>query len=468
MLKRYATFVSLFRSICDICMIACVWVSVFFFRFYSTIFTVEKGIPEFKRHIVLVVPVAVICYLSCLLTGLYKPKRVYNFFVQIIDIFKASLFSWLFVLAFFYYIQDMPYSRKLLTIFIIILFICLVFSHLFTQMIMRKFRQKGRNLRYYAVVGAGKKAQQLVDDIEGINWLGLKCVFFVDDDPDKINTKLNGIPIYGPIEKLVDFVEEKTVDEVYLALEGNGTRKVYPALKNIQSLGITVRIMPDWGELASITTITTINIGSNILFSATDSPLSGVNILLKEIFDRVIALILLFIFSIPILLIAVLVKLTSKGPVFYKQTRIGMDQKEFTIIKFRTMKTKIETEEKPGWTGSNDPRRTKVGAWLRRFSLDEIPQLINVLNGQMSLVGPRPERPVLAKQFSKEHKDYMFRHKVKAGMTGWAQVHDLRGDTSLRKRLLYDMYYVRNWSWILDVWILLQTPWHVIKGTNAH
>ena len=468
MLKRYATFVSLFRSICDICIVACVWVSVFHIRFYSGIFTAEKGIPDFERHLRLTVPVVFIYYLSCLLTGLYKPKRVHSFFVQLVDIFRASLFGGLFILAFFYYIQPVPYSRKLLAIFVVVLFIGLIFSHLFTQMIMHKFRQKGYNLRHCAVVGTGKNAQQLVSDIEQMKGLGLKCAFFVDDNPNCIGTKLMGIPVYGPIEELVTLVENETIDEVYLALSGNGVQKAYPVLKAVQSLGITVRIMPDWGELASINTITAVNIGSNILVSAADSPLNDVNIILKEIFDRVVALILLVIFSVPMLLIAVLIKLTSKGPVLYKQTRVGMDQKEFKIIKFRTMKVDAEIEDQPNWTCSNDSRRTAIGVWLRRISLDELPQLVNVVKGQMSLVGPRPERPIFTKQFSKEHKDYMLRHKVKAGVTGWAQVHDLRGDTSLRKRLLYDMYYVRNWSWMLDIWILLRTPWHVIKGKNAH
>jgi putative colanic acid biosynthesis UDP-glucose lipid carrier transferase len=211
-----------------------------------------------------------------------------------------------------------------------------------------------------------------------------------------------------------------------------------------------------------------VNIGSNILFSAADSPLDGANIILKEVFDRVVALILLVLFSVPMLLITILIKLSDKGPVFYRQKRIGMNQEEFEIVKFRTMKINADIEAGANWTSNNDSRRTAIGIWLRRFSLDELPQLVNVVKGQMSLVGPRPERPILIKRFSKEHKDYMLRHKVKAGMTGWAQVHDLRGDTSLRKRLLYDMYYVRNWSWMLDILILVQTPWHVIKGTNAH
>ena len=264
---------------------------------------------------------------------------------------------------------------------------------------MRRLRARGYNLRYYAVIGTGQKAQQLVRDIEQMEWLGLKCALFVDNNADNIGTELLGIPVYGPVEKLTELAKTKAIDEVYLALSGNEAQKAYPILEALQSAGVTIRITPDWGNLALISGATAITIGSQILFSAADSPLKGVNVVFKEVFDR---------------------------------------------------------------------RRTLIGPWLRRTSLDELPQLINVVKGQMSLVGPRPERPVFAKQFSEEYKKYMLRHKVKAGMTGWAQINGFRGNTSLRKRLLYDLYYVRNWSWGLDMWILLRTPWHIIKGENAY
>jgi exopolysaccharide biosynthesis polyprenyl glycosylphosphotransferase len=218
----------------------------------------------------------------------------------------------------------------------------------------------------------------------------------------------------------------------------------------------------------SISDAVAVPIGSQVLFSAEDSPLSGYNIVLKEIFDRVMGLALLIIFSIPMAIIGVLIKLSSKGPVFYKQVRVGMDQKEFEVLKFRTMRVDAEKEDGPQWAKPDDPRRTAIGAWLRSRSLDELPQLINVIKGEMSLVGPRPERPHFVKQFSEEYKKYMLRHKLKAGMTGWAQVNGFRGDTSLKKRLQYDLHYIRNWSFGLDIRILLLTPWRIIKSRNAY
>ena len=364
MLKRYATFVSLFRSVSDACIISCIWLCVFYVRFHSGLFSTAKGIPDFKRHLILTLPVVLICYLSCFLTGLYKPKRVQNIFAQFVSIFKACIFSGLFVLAFFYYLQDVPYSRKLLALFVIMLFAGLVFSHLLTMVIIRKLRAKGYNLRYYAVIGAGRNGQQLVRDIERMGWLGLRCAFFVDNNPGCIGTELLGAPVYGPVEKMMELIKTKTIDEVYLALSGNEAQKAYPVLKDLQSAGVTIRIIPDWGNLASISGATAITIGSQVLFSAADSPLNDVNIVLKEVFDRSVALILLGIFAIPMALIAVLIKLTGKGPIFFKQARVGMDQKEFKILKFRTMTVDAERENGPQWTKRGDPRCTRIGLSL--------------------------------------------------------------------------------------------------------
>ncbi len=468
MLRRHATFFYVLRSAIDILVISGIWVAVYFTRFKWGIFSSAKGIPDFGRHLILGLPIVCICYLSCLWAGLYKPKRIQSVFTQLADIFKASVFSALLVLAFLYCIQSHPYSRKLLILFIFALFGGLVLSHLFTMAIMRNLRRKGYNVRYYAVIGAGKKGQQLVREIERIAWFGLKCRFFADNSPSRIGTELLGVPIYGPIEELSELVSAKEIDEVYLALSGTEAQAAYPFLERLQCKGITVRIVPDWGNLTSTSKATAVTIGSQVLFSAAESPLSGANIVLKELFDRIASLILLVVSALPMGVIAVLVKLTSKGPVFYRQTRIGMDQREFTIIKFRTMPVDAEKENGPQWAKTNDPRCTRIGAWLRRTNLDELPQLINVIKGEMSLVGPRPERPCFVEQFAEEYKKYMLRHKVKAGMTGWAQVHGFRGDTSVKKRLQYDLHYIRNWSLGLDLRILLLMTWQILTGKTAY
>lgn len=468
MLRTYSAFFSLLRFIIDIMVTASIWVAVYYIRFYSPLFHTPKSISPIKKHLQLMLPVVCICFLAFLWSGLYKPKRIKSILEQICNLLKATLLSGLFILSFFYYIREGPYSRKLLALFIVMLLFGLSFSQILVMVVLRALRQKGYNLRYYAVIGATKKGQQLVKDIEAMGHLGLKCAFFADDDPALIGTKLLGIPVLGPIEKVLKSVKQGEIDEAYLALGGNSTQKIYPMLASLQSSGITIRIIPDWGNLISLSNTSAIAIGSQTLFSAEDSPLSGPNIIIKGAFDVVVVVLLLLLLCVPFLIITLLVKLSSKGPVFYKQTRVGMNQKEFTILKFRTMKVDAEAENNPRWTVPHDKRCTKIGIFLRRTSLDEIPQLLNVVKGQMSLVGPRPEQPFFVKQFSEDYRKYMIRHKVKTGITGWAQIHGYRGNSSLRKRLIYDLYYVRNWSFWLDLWILLLTPWHLFKGENAY
>jgi exopolysaccharide biosynthesis polyprenyl glycosylphosphotransferase len=467
MLKRYAYYFVLFQSILDIIIISGTWVAVYFIRFYTGFFSNPKGTSDFSRHLKLAVPVTAIIYVVCLWSGLYRTKRLQNLFLQLTDVFKTCLIGSLVTLAFLYYTQDSPYSRRLLALFIPVLFIGLLLSHVAVRAVLRKFREEGYNLRHCAIIGTGKKGQQLYRDIESIRWLGIKCKYFIDNDPACIGNNFCGVSIYGPVSRTADFIEQDPVDEVYLSLSGDQAVSVYPILENIQQKGITVRIIPDWGHLTSMNA-TIVQIGSQVLFCADESRLTSYNIVVKEIFDRCAGFLLLAVFGVPMLVIAIFVKLAGRGPVFYKQARVGLDQKEFKIYKFRTMNTDAEEDNGQGWTQPDDNRRTGIGKLLRRFSLDELPQLINVIRGEMSLVGPRPERPYFVQKFSDEFRNYMLRHKVKAGITGWAQIHGFRGDTSLKKRLQYDLFYVRNWSFGLDLRILLSTPWYVIKGKNAY
>jgi exopolysaccharide biosynthesis polyprenyl glycosylphosphotransferase len=468
MLRRYAAFIMFGRAVVDVCVITFVWLAVYYLRFSTGWFDISKGVPPFAHHLRLTLPVVAICLAGCLWGGLYRPQRTRHAWVQFVDVLKASVFGMVFLLAFFYYTEDVPYSRTLVTIFAGLLLLGLVASHLLSIVALRRLRRKGYNMRHYAVIGAGEKGQQLVRDIEESAWLGLKCAYFVENDESRIGTKVMGMEVLGPVEKLPELVAIREVDEVYLATSGHEAQRAYPALQTVQAMGVTVRIIPDWGQLASTRGVSATAIGSQVLFCAEDSPMSEGGVVIKEIFDRLVAAVMLAILSLPMLVIAIIIKATSRGPVLYTQPRVGMDGGEFAIFKFRTMRVDAEDISGPTWAKDGDPRRTGVGAWLRKTSLDELPQLFNVLKGDMSLVGPRPERPNFVKQFSEEYRRYMLRHKVKAGITGWAQINGLRGDTSLRKRLVYDLYYVSNWSFALDIWILLMTPWCVVKGRNAY
>jgi len=468
MLRRHAAFVMFARAVADVCMIACIWVAVYYLRFRTGWVDTSKGVPELSHHLLLMVPVVCICFMGCLYAGLYRPQRARRGWVQFVDIANASIFGGAFMLVFFYFVEDVPYSRKLVALFCVMLFAGLLVSHLASILVMRRLRRKGYNIRHYAVIGSGESAQQLVRDIEDTPWLGLKCAYFVDNEAEQPRRKVMGLEVRGPVERLPEMLAGGRIDEVYLAMTGVEAQRAYPVLEAAQAMGVTVRIVPDWGNLASTKGVTAVMIGSQVLFSAADAPLTETGMILKEVFDRVVAVLALVLLAVPMAVIAALVKVTSRGPVFYRQKRVGMDGKEFQILKFRTMRIDMPNAEEPQWTRGNDPRRTRLGAWLRKLSLDELPQFLNVAKGEMSLVGPRPEQPWFVGQFSEEYRRYMLRHKVKAGMTGWAQIHGLRGDTSLRKRLVYDLYYVRNWSFAFDLWILMRTPWSIVKGENAY
>lgn len=468
MLKRYGAFFNFFRIVFDFFVITAIWIAVYYIRFESGLFNLSKGSSGFRYHLSLLPPIAGLCLLVFIGSGIYRSQRIQHFSVRLWLLLKTSIITGLLVSVFFYYLRETPYSRMLLIIFTLALFAGLTASHLLSLFVLRYYRKKGYNQRHYAVIGTGARAQQIVRDLRRMEWTGLQCSFFVEEDFPPNPAHLLGIPVYGPIESITDLVKTRDIDEVYVALNGHRPAKLGTILETLQSFGITIRLLPDWGGLISLNRPTVVPIGEQLLFSVDDSPLVGINIIIKEVFDRLAALLLIGLLSMPMLVIAVLIKLTSRGPVLYRQTRIGMDQVEFNILKFRTMKKDAEMKNGPQWAERDDSRCTPVGSFLRKTSLDELPQLFNVLKGDMSLVGPRPERPFFVKKFSENHRRYMLRHKVKSGMTGWAQIHGLRGNTSLRKRLAYDLYYVKNWSFMLDLWILLRTPIHLARAQNAY
>ncbi len=465
MLKRYFAIVNFIRIGTDVASIAILWNLVYFIRFYTGLFDYST-IPSYQRHLILSVPVVIIMYLCRLWVGIYESMRIQSAFELLRKQIESIVLGYLFVIFFLYYSESVPYTRVLLLLFFIFLTTGLLISQMLTVLILRYFRSKGYNQRFYGIIGTGKAALKLLHDIRRNSYFGLQCLFFIDDKPQLEGKRLQGIRIFGDISKLPEIVKENKIDEIYLAKNGSDTTTIYPLLEELQCSGITVRILPDWSGLTALGKASTVTIGSSVLFASSDCTLSGANNILKSIFDRMVAFILLCLFCLPMLVIAILVKLSSKGPFFYKQKRVGMDRCVFEILKFRTMET--THTETPGWTVKNDPRRTRIGTFLRSTSLDELPQLINVIKGEMSLVGPRPEQPHYVEKFSEEYKRYMFRHKVKSGMTGWAQIHGFRGDTSLRKRIQYDIYYIRNWSVWLDILILIRTPFQLIKHKHEY
>ncbi|MBI5878266.1 MAG: undecaprenyl-phosphate glucose phosphotransferase [Chloroflexi bacterium] len=311
------------------------------------------------------------------------------------------------------------------------------------------------------VVGAGEAGQMIVSTIKKSPGLGYRLVGVVDDRPCDGDM---GVPWLGPTAQLGELIDQHQVGEVFVGMPDAPHQKILNIISNAQRDQVGIKIFPDIFQIIS----SPVGIGdlSGLpMVTVRDVALRGWRLTLKRALDVVISASILILSSPVLLVTAILIKLDSPGSVFYTQVRMGLDARPFAILKFRTMRTDAEMSG-PGWTVKNDPRKTRLGVFLRRFHVDEMPQFINVLLGDMSIVGPRPERPVFVEQFRRLVPRYMERHQEKAGITGWAQVNGLRGDTSIVERTKYDLYYIENWSLLFDIKIILRTIWVALSGQS--
>jgi len=332
---------------------------------------------------------------------------------------------------------------------------------------LRRLRKRGYNLRHIVIVGAGKLGRLIAEQLNVSGWAGLNVVGFYDDDPTKHHTTLAGRPVLGSVDALTGEGATQDIDQVWIALPLRAEARIRDILTALREQSVEVRFVPDISGFHLLNHSLT-DIAGLPVVSLTETPMSGVNRVVKAVEDLSLATLLLFCAAPLLLAIALGVKLSSPGPVLYRQVRVTWRGERFTMFKFRTMPIHAEDASGPVWSRHGERRTHWFGAFLRRFSLDELPQLFNVLRGDMSLVGPRPERPEFVSQFRKEIPGYMQKHLVKAGITGWAQVNDLRGDSDLGKRIQFDLYYIENWSLWFDLRILTLTVWRVFLSRNAH
>ena len=336
----------------------------------------------------------------------------------------------------------------------------MIFFRMLLRQFLKKLRSKGFNLRHILIVGDGRNAQEFARRIRRCRWMGFHIVGFLSESNYETDKHFWGIPVVGSITDLEDVLKEKQIDQVYCALSFDKIGLAKGISEKLEKSTADFRIVPDLAELSTLNTSFYMMDGIPVL-GIRESPLQGINLIQKRIFDIVFSFTVLVV-SLPMtLLIAFIIKTSSKGPIFFKQKRIGYDGREFSIIKFRSMPVDVEQASGPIWAEKNDGRATGFGSFLRKTSLDEWPQFFNVLMGSMSVVGPRPERPEFIVQFKEDIPRYMLRHKMKAGITGWAQVNGWRGRTSLTKRIQYDLHYIDNWSIWFDLKIILVT---IIKG----
>ncbi|MBQ7487116.1 MAG: undecaprenyl-phosphate glucose phosphotransferase [Clostridia bacterium] len=381
---------------------------------------------------------------------LYKPKRLKRVGIDNIRVFIINGIGSFILMAFFFIFRLLDVSRLTIFIFWMLSSVFVSVKRTTVFAVLRYFRSKGYNLKHVVVVGNGRLAQQYIRSIRANTQLGIRVDGYVSGVPKKEM----GVPL-GSYEELGEIIQNGSYDGIIVALEPHEIRFMPSVLGIADKEGIHVEMIPFYNDYYPMyPTVETID---NIkLFNLRATPMDNiVSVIIKRSFDLIGSLLLIIITSPLMLVIAIGVKLSSPGPIIFKQERIGKDKKPFMMLKFRSMR--MNSSEDTGWSTDRDERRTKFGSFIRKYSLDEFPQFFNVLVGQMSFVGPRPEVPFHVNHYKEEIPRYLIRQQVRPGITGWAQINGLRGDTSIRERVEYDLWYIDNWSAGLDLKIIWRT-----------
>jgi len=419
--------------------------------------------------------------------GLYRPRRDRAFIAESQQVFKATLSTSVALIVILWAMGPRTVAdwagegvlqlgsavvdggRLQLGVLVVLLPVAVTVHRGLFRLALRAVRRRGWNLRHVAIVGTGRLGRIACRTLDRNSWTGLHVAYFIShQEHAHPGAVCLDRPILGGVKDLDTILEENKPDAVYLALPAPRAVMIPELLKRLSRHALDVRLIPDVHPKYMPQSMTVGDLEGMPILSVRESPMTGFPGLAKQLVDFVGATIGLMVFGPVMLIIACLVRLSSPGPVIFKQRRVSLGGQTFDIFKFRTMYHAEDEASPAGWTRRNDPRITPIGKWLRATSLDELPQLFNVWRGDMSLVGPRPERPELIERFRDDWRGYMLRQHVKAGITGWAQVNGLRGDTSLRKRLQYDLAYIRNWSLGFDLKILWLTLFRGFLNRNAH
>jgi Undecaprenyl-phosphate glucose phosphotransferase len=466
MLRRYQrTIGDLFRLV-DAGVVVAVWLASYWVRFHLGPVAVTKGLPDFETYAALSPLVAVLWVAVFSFMRVYESRRMVGRADEVRQLLQAHGAALLSFIAVTYFFEDYRYSRLVMVYFAVLGAVSLTLFRTALRTLLRQLRAQGYNLRHVLAVGEGPALERLIQRLDRYPELGLRVRGVVTHEHSEV-TEVNGKPVLGHFANVASIIEEAVVDEVLVALPASQQPEIDRLLELLKDETIDIRIVPDLHRYITLSCDIE-NFDGMPVVRLNDSPMEGWGAALKRVTDLLVSAIALAALSPLMLTIGLAVKLTSRGPVFYGQERMGLDGRSFKMFKFRSMRADAERVSGAVWAQAGDDRRTPIGAFLRRTSLDELPQFWNVLCGDMSLVGPRPERPVFVKQFRHEIPHYMLRHKVKAGITGWAQVNGWRGNTSLSARIECDLHYIRHWSYGLDLRILVMTLWKGFVHKNAY
>lgn len=427
----------------------------------------DSNIPEFSVYLgMMLIQVAAMVSVF-FFAKLYHVKRVSSRVDEFYSVFGAVSVGSLFAIAVtsFVYKGALDFPRLMLVYAWLLTIVLVMVGRLLHDTVRKLLRRSGLGCDRVLIVGTGEVGQMLLQKVRHAPHLGYYPVGFVDGNGQE--GEVMGLPILGDVSQLSAVIDRHDVDEVLVAMPEAPRDQLLEIISRCDRGRIGIKVFPDVFQIIA-SELSIGDLDGLPMLTVRDVALRGWKLTLKRAFDLVVGSAFLVLASPAMLLIALAVKLDSRGPALYVQERMGLDARPFPVFKFRTMGVDAEEQTGPVWAKAGDPRRTRLGAFLRKYSLDELPQLINVVLGQMSLVGPRPERPVFVEEFRQRIPRYMDRHREKAGLTGWAQVNGLRGDTSIEERTKYDLWYVENWSILLDVKILIRTIFRVLHDPNAY
>jgi len=470
--RRYNRLLVAFYVVTDALLAAWAFVLAYIIRFDFGLIIVRKGTPPFEEYLKVVPLIALLTPIVFHFQGVYRLRRgrsrIDDFFSVLVGsilVVVTGVLATLYFQAYWASVDDRAngayqVSQVVWALFLTLNVMLAYASREAVRELLEHRWRAGIGLKRILIAGAGDLGRMLADRMLQHRELGYQVIGFVDDRAGGDHLGYRGLPLLGKLAEVAEIAHSERVDHLYVALPMEEHSKLLDIMDIASREYIDVKVVPDILQFIALRASLEELDGLPVI-NMNDVPLQGFRAWIKRSLDIVLSLLAMVVLAIPFAVIAAIVKWTSSGPIFYKQERMGLDGRPFAVYKFRSMTHHAEDTTGPVWARDDDPRATSVGRWLRRFDLDELPQFWNVLKGEMSIVGPRPERPFFVQQFRHRIPQYMLRHKVKAGITGWAQVNGWRGNTSLEKRIEYDLYYIENWSVTLDLKIMWLT---VVRG----
>jgi len=430
---------------------------------FESVWPTPKGAQPFENYVAFIPILIAIWPVVFYFHRLYQIRRDRSTIDEVLAVIVAASLGTILLVGLLSFWRGFTYtSRQLLVLFLFLDVFLVSFVRFGIRKYLETMWSTGTGVRRTLIVGAGHTGRTLADKLLDHPATGLKPVGFADDDPAKRTGGYRGLAVLGTTSEVTALIGAHEVDTVFLALPVEAHRTMLTILKEVGNQIVDLKVVPDLFQYVTFKAGVEDFDGLPVI-NLTQMPLEGWNSLVKRTMDVALSALGLVAIAVLFPVIALAIWLEDRGPIFYAQERMGLDGRLFRMLKFRSMRVDAE-DDGARWTEENDPRRTRVGAFLRKTSLDELPQLVNVFTGEMSLVGPRPERPEFVSTFKEKFPQYMLRHRVRAGITGWAQVHGWRGNTSLSKRIEYDLYYIENWTVGLDVKIL----WLTVKWGFTH